>query len=159
MRITLIFFITAVLLTGCSKMEEKKQNQPETKQSATEMQNPNAQGNMQDGSQNRMENKNDLVPETAVDAKADKLIKEANDFENVYKKNNSDNIKSELMEKHLSAGIYLMYEAKLNPKKKYGPALKQFNRVLELDPENPEAINNKMQIEEIFMSLGRPMPN
>ena len=59
----------------------------------------------------------------------------------------------------MAAGKYLMFEANLSPKKKYGPALKQFKRVLELDPKNQEAMNNKMQIEDIYTSMGRPIPN
>jgi hypothetical protein len=59
----------------------------------------------------------------------------------------------------MAAGNYLMFEAKLSPKKKYGPALKQFKRVLELDPSNQDAMNNKAQIEDIYNSMGRPIPN
>jgi hypothetical protein len=158
MKITLILFFTALLFTGCSKMEEKKQNQPETKQPIENMKNPHTQGDMKDGSQNQKGDMTDMTPESSVDEKADKLIKEANDFENIYKSKNSDENKKLLLEKHMAAGNYLMFQADLNPKKKYGPALKHFNRVLELDSKNQEAMNNKLQIEDIYQSMGRPIP-
>ena len=158
MKITLILLFTALLLTGCSKMEEKKQNQPETKQQMEKMQNPHTQGDMKDGSQNQKPDMTDMAPETAVDDKADKLVKEAKDFEEVYKKNSSEENKKTLIEKNMAAGLYLTYEANLNPKKKYGPALRLFKRVLELDPKNQEAMNNKMQIEDIYNSMGRDIP-
>jgi tetratricopeptide (TPR) repeat protein len=157
MRITLILFFAAVLLAGCSKMEEKKQNQPDTRQTPGDMQNPH--GNMQNGSQDKTGDKTDMAPEGAKDEKADKLVKEADEFENTYKKSSTDENKKTLIDKHMAAGKYLMFEANLNPKQKYGPALKQFKRVLELDPKNQEAMNNKMQIEDIYTSMGRPIPN
>lgn len=157
MKITLILILAIALFSGCSKMEEKKTVQNDNKMPPSNMQNPHSQGNMQqDGLTGDM---TDMAPETAVDDKADKLVKEANDFEDVYKKSNSGENKTTLVEKHMAAGVYLMYQANLNPKKKYGPALKHFKRVLELDPNNKEAISNKMQIEDIYNSMGRPIPN
>jgi|WetSurMetagenome_2_1015567.scaffolds.fasta_scaffold07100_6 tetratricopeptide (TPR) repeat protein len=158
MKLSLILFITVALFSGCSKMEEKKQNQPETKQPPSNMQNPHTQGNIQEGSQELSGEMMDTAPESAVDEKADKLVKEAKDFEEVYKKSNSEENKKTLIDKNMAAGNYLMYQAKLNPKKKYGPALKLFKRVLELDPNNKEAMNNRMQIEDIYNSMGRDIP-
>jgi len=159
MRITLILFIIVAGFSGCSKMEEKKQNQPETKSPMTNMQNPHIQRNNKDGHQNQLSERIDMTTESVVDEKADKLVKEANDFESTYKKSNSEVNKKSLIEKHMDAGNYLMFEANLNPKKKYGPALKHFKRVLELDPNNQEAMNNRMQIEDIYNSMGRPIPD
>jgi len=157
MRITLILFVAFALFAGCSKMEEKKVGQNENKMPPSNMQNPHNQGDMkQDGLTGDM---TDMAPESAVDEKADKLIKEANDFESTFKKSNTEENKKSLVEKHMAAGVYLMYQANLNPKKKYGPALKHFKRVLELDPNNKEAISNKMQIEDIYNSMGRTIPN
>jgi hypothetical protein len=156
MRITLVLIFAVLLISGCSKMEEKKVNQNEIKSPSSNMQNPHTQGNMPDG---QVTDKTDMAPETAVDEKADKLIKDANDFEEVFKKSNTIENKSTLIEKHMAAGVYLMYQANLNPKKKYGPALKHFKRVLELDPNNKEAMSNRMQIEDIYNSMGRPIPN
>lgn len=159
MRITLILFFAAIVLSGCSKMEEKKQNQTDNKSPMNNMQNPHEKGDMKDGSQNQKGDMTDMAPETSTDEKAEKLVKEADEMESNYKKNNTEQNKKELIEKHMAAGNYLMFEAKLSPKKKYGPALKQFKRVLELDPSNQDAMNNKAQIEDIYNSMGRPIPN
>jgi hypothetical protein len=159
MRITLILLIAAALFSGCSKMEEKKLNQTDTKTNPNNMQSPHTQGNNQQQDGQMSGDKTDMAPETATDEKADKLMKEANDFEDIYKKSSSKENKTALVDKHMAAGVYLMYQANLNPKKKYGPALKHFKRVLELDPSNKEAMNNKMQIEDIYNSMGRPIPN
>lgn len=159
MRITLILFFAAIVLSGCSKMEEKKQNQTDNKSPMNNMQNPHEKGDMKDGSQNQKGDMTDMAPETSTDEKAEKLVKEADEMESNYRKNNTEQNKKELIEKHMAAGNYLMFEAKLSPKKKYGPALKQFKRVLELDPSNQDAMNNKAQIEDIYNSMGRPIPN
>ncbi|MBI5403933.1 MAG: hypothetical protein HY959_11075 [Ignavibacteriae bacterium] len=161
MRTTLILFIAAALFAGCSKMEEKKTGQNENKMPPSNTQSPHTQGNMpkDDNHSGLTGDMTDMAPETAVDDKADKLVKEANDFESTFKKSSSEENKKSLVEKHMAAGVYLMYQANLNPKKKYGPALKHFKRVLELDPNNKEAISNKMQIEDIYNSMGRPIPN
>ncbi len=163
MKIVIVLLFTATLFIGCTKMEEKKQT--ENKQPTKDMQNPHTQGDMQNPhSQGDMQNPHgqvdmtDMAPESAVDEKADKLVKEAKDFEEEYKKNSTEENKRILIEKNMAAGNYLMYQAELNPKKKYGPALKLFKRVLELDPKNQEAMNNKMQIEDIYNSMGRPIP-
>lgn len=156
MRIFFILFLSVILISGCSKMEEKKQNQNETKQPVSNMKNPHSNEN--DGLQNQMSDMTDMAPESAVDEKADKLVKDASDFESTFKNKNSEENKKILVEKHMAAGVYLMYQANLNPKKKYGPALKHFRRVLELDPNNHEAMQNKAQIEEIYNSMGRDIP-
>jgi hypothetical protein len=52
-----------------------------------------------------------------------------------------------------------MFEANLSQKKKYKPALQRYNKVLEVDPKNSEAMENKKQIEDIYQSMGMPVPN
>jgi hypothetical protein len=37
--------------------------------------------------------------------------------------------------------------------------LKKYRRVLELDPGNTEASENKKQIEDIYQSMGMPIPD
>ena len=158
MRIALLLLLSAFLIAGCSKMEDKKPVQQDNKQQTNT---PNPHGNMPPaGDQQQMTNdKTDMASEDAVDKEADKLSKEAFDFESTFKKDNSDANKKKLAEMHLAAGNYLMFKANLNPKKKYGPALKHYRRVLELDPKNQEAMANKQQIEDIYTSMGRPIPN
>lgn len=160
MKKILLLTLFAALIAGCSKMEEKKPGSENTKTNTQ-----NQQGNMQDPHSqmppnhpdvNQGNNKTDMAGDDAKDPKADELSKGAYDFENNYKKDNS--VKNQLIEKHMAAGNYLMFEANLSPKKKYKPALMHYRRVLELDPNNAEAQRNKAQIEEIYESMGRPIP-
>jgi tetratricopeptide (TPR) repeat protein len=94
-----------------------------------------------------------------VDQAAMRYSKEADDAEAKYKKSKSDTDKYFCIEKQLAAANYLMFEADMNPKDKYKPALTRYRRVLELDPNNQEAMVNKSQIEDIYKSMGKPIPN
>lgn len=158
MKKLLLLTLFVALLAGCSKMEEKKSgtenknnttNQKSTEDPHTKM--PPGHGDM------TSTDKTDMAGDDAQDPKADELSKGAYDFENNYKKDNG--VKKDLIAKHMAAGNYLMFEANLSPKKKYKPALKHYRRILELDPSNAEAQRNKTQIEEIYTSMGRPIPN
>jgi len=159
MKYTLILILSVFLFAGCTKTEQKK-GSGETSQNNTQtdpgnkgpMTNPHTTGD-------KTQDNTDAAPENATDQAADKLSKEAFDFEATYKKDNSEKNKLSLIEKHLNAGNYLMFKANLNPKKKYAPALKHYRRVLELDPKNIEAAQNKKQIEDIYEMMGRPIPS
>jgi hypothetical protein len=153
MKKLLLLTLFVALLAGCSKMEEKKsttenKTMPPVKP-GTENPHQTEQGDMKG-------NQTDMAGDDAQDSKAEELSKGAYDFENNYKKDN--NLKKDLVSKHMTAGNYLMFEANLSPKKKYKPALKHYRRVLELDPSNAEAQRNKTQIEEIYTSMGREIP-
>lgn len=93
------------------------------------------------------------------DSKADQLNKEADDADAKYIKSKSEADKKEAITKQLTAANYLMFQANLSPKKKYKPALKRYRRVLELEPSNAEAKENKQQIEDIYQSMGMPIPD
>src|SRR4030095_35870 len=93
------------------------------------------------------------------DAKADQLTKAADEADAKYQQTKSEADKKECITKQLTAANYLMFEANLSPKKKYKPALQRYRRVLELDPGNMEAAENKKQIEDIYQSMGMPIPN
>ncbi|MFA7361247.1 MAG: hypothetical protein WC139_09445 [Candidatus Kapaibacterium sp.] len=158
MKKLLLLSIFALLIAGCSKMEEKKPGMDKNKTTTQDQMDPNTKmpPNHPDVNQNTEGNMTDAAGDDAKDPKADELSKGAYDFENTYKKDN--NLKKDLITKHMSAGNYLMFEANLSPKKKYKPALMHYRRVLELDPSNAEAQRNKAQIEEIYTSMGRPIP-
>lgn len=90
---------------------------------------------------------------------ASKYITEADEADAKYQKSKSENDKKMCIEMQLKAANYLMFEADLPPREKYKPALTRYRRVIELDPKNEEAIANKTQIEEIYKSMGKPIPN
>lgn len=55
-------------------------------------------------------------------------------------------------------GVKLMEDGTVPPMMKYRPALKAFKEVLALDPGNKEASARKAVIEDIYRSMGRPVP-
>jgi len=141
-------------------MQEKKGNETQAPVQ-NDIKNPHSQNPMDNPHSMKQDQKvdnTDMAPESAKDETADKLSNEAYDFEKIYMKDKSEANKKQLIEKHLAAGNYLMFKANLHPKKKYAPALKHYRRVLELDPSNDEAKTNKEQIEMIYESMGRPVP-
>jgi hypothetical protein len=97
--------------------------------------------------------------DTKGDPKAEEMMKTADDSEAAFLKSKSDADKKAYIQKQLSAANYLMFEANLSPKKKYKPALQRYNKILEIDPQNAEAMENKKQIEDIYESMGMPIPN
>ncbi len=88
-----------------------------------------------------------------------KYTSEADEADAKYQKSKSESDKKKCIEMQLRAANYLMFEADLPPKEKYKPALQRFRRVLELDPKNEEALANKTEIEDIYKSMGKPIPN
>ncbi len=58
----------------------------------------------------------------------------------------------------LNFGNYMMSESPVPPRQKYRPALKAYNAVLALQPDNPEAAKNKKIIEDIYTQMGLPIP-
>ncbi|MEZ4691957.1 MAG: hypothetical protein R3A12_18090 [Ignavibacteria bacterium] len=97
--------------------------------------------------------------EEAVDEDALKYTKEADEADSKYQKTKSEEDKQACIYAQLKAANFLMFEADLPPREKYKPALQRYRRVLELDPKNQEAMANKTEIEDIYKSMGKPIPN
>jgi lipoprotein NlpI len=140
-----------VVLVGCSKMEEKK---PTVTPGSQQNQNQTGQ---QDGTQNPHGNFDSKTTSTG-DNQAENLKQQADDSYAVYKKEASDYNKQDAINKNMAAGMYYTYDADLPPKDKYKPALRFFRVVLELDPDNKDAKENKEKIEEIYTMMGKPVP-
>ena len=134
-----------------------------TKQTPKDTQNQQPNNQMPDDSihKNLMKNQtgNNEQTDTKGDEKAEQLSKVADDADAQYQKTKSDADKKIAIDKQMKAANYLMFEANLSPKKKYRPALKRYRRVLELDPKNDEAQKNKQQLEDIYRSMGMPIPD
>jgi len=90
---------------------------------------------------------------------SENLTKDADDADAKYVKTKSESDKKLCIEKQMEAANYLMFIADLPPKQKYRPALRRYRRVLEIDPDNVEAAQNKKQIEDIYQSMGMPIPD
>lgn len=152
-----LFIVFAVfVLSSCTKEIPK-----ELLKSEQENKTPITQQQMPDDSIHRNLMNNDI--NTSSNSEDDEklvetLTKEADVADAKYQKTKSEADKKEAIERQMEAANFLMFQADLPPKKKYRPALKRYRRVLELDPDNNEAYANKKQIEDIYESMGRPIP-
>jgi hypothetical protein len=87
------------------------------------------------------------------------LAKKVSDLEAAYAKKPSDAaIKKQLVAATYEYGHTLMMDQQLPPRMKYRTALKEFRRVLELDPNHQQAASEKAMIENIYRQMGRPIP-
>lgn len=137
--ILFVFVLVLVVMSGCSKMEEKKTTANEQQMG----QMPPDHGNMQQSNNDAM-----------------KMSQEAMDFEKVYEKDKSAKNKSELIKKHLAAGLALSPKQDMGHmnKESIRLALKHLRRVIALDPANKDANDEMKSIEEMYNQIGMPVP-
>ena len=74
------------------------------------------------------------------------------------KKPNDAKLKTETAEANYQVGYAMMMNPDLPPRVKYPGALKKFNRTLDLNPKHAKAAHDKKTIEDIYKSMGRPIP-
>lgn len=76
-----------------------------------------------------------------------------------YDKNPTDAaVKKELTDATLENANYYMYTSPLPPNQKYPKALALYRDVVKLDPTNATAQESIQVIENIYRSLGKPIP-
>lgn len=155
--LVLLFIAGLIALSSCTK------EVPKELLNSNQQQKPMTNQNMPDDSIHRnLMSANDEVTSSTTDdgdKLAETLTKEADDADTKFEKTKSDADKKVCIDKQMEAANYLMFQADLPPKKKYRPALKRYRRVLQLDPGNKEAAANKQQIEDIYKSMGMPVPD
>lgn len=102
----------------------------------------------------------DAVTDGAKKKIADGKYEEAiSDLDAAYKKNpKSAELKKALAGAYFAQGNALMNNAQMPPFRKYPGALRSFRKTVELDPTNNEAKANIKTIEDIYKSMGRPVP-
>lgn len=147
----LFLLFSVFIFTSCTKEVPKELLDKE--KSLQKQQMPN------DSIHRNLTNTQNDTSKSGGDQKADELMKEADDADSQFMKTKSDPDKKTCIQKQMAAANYLMFDANLSPKKKYRTALQRYRRVLELDPNNKEAAENKQQIEDIYKSMGMPIPN
>jgi hypothetical protein len=74
------------------------------------------------------------------------------------KKPSDAKVKSETAEANFQVGYAMMINDSLPPRVKYPGALKHYRRALTLNPKHAKAAENKKMIEDIYKSMGRPIP-
>jgi hypothetical protein len=158
-KVLMLAVLSTIIAAGCTKeipkelLNNQKPQQNQQQQVEKEK--------MPDDSihRNLSKTNTDSQTDTQGDTKAVEMMKAADDAEAKFMSSKSDADKKEYITKQMSAANYLMFEANLSPKKKYKPALQRYNKVLALDPKHAEALENKKQIEDIYQSMGMPIPN
>lgn len=148
MKYILTAILLSVMISGCSKMEEKKPT--------GDSKMPGKENSKMPGSDNTSKNESNSAGQK--DEKAETLTKSADEPVTKYASDKSESNKKNVVSTCLAAGNYLMFEAGLPPREKYRPALKYYREVLKADPKNEEALKNKKQIEDIYESMGMPIP-
>jgi FtsZ-interacting cell division protein ZipA len=155
----LIGMLLTVFFWACTKevpkelLNTNKQQMPSNKQ---EMPNDSIHKNLMQNNNQEQTNEPSYSDDSATVAK---LTKDADDADAKYQKTKSDADKKDAVDKQMAAANFLMFKAdSFTPKKKYRPALKRYSRVIEIDPSNKEAAANKKQIEDIYTSMGMPIP-
>jgi hypothetical protein len=154
MRASVIYFagVSFVMLFGCASEEPKA----ETPVGGSVAQGPI--GKMPDD-----EIHSGLTqPTTSVEAPKPKL----SDLKKVraaakaaFEKSPKDEkSKKAYVEATVKLGTATMNAAELPPREKYRGALALYREALKLDPKNEEALENKKLIEDIYKSMGRPIP-
>ena len=156
----LMGILLPVFFWACTKevpkelLNTNKQQMPSNKQ---EMPNDSIHKNLMQNNNQEQTSEPSYSEDSATVAK---LTKDADDADAKYQKTKSEADKKDAVDKQMAAANFLMFKAdSFTPKKKYRPALKRYNRVLEIDPANKEAAANKKQLEDIYTSMGMPIPN
>ena len=67
-------------------------------------------------------------------------------------------IKAALAEANLALGDFNMFNEQMPPFRKYPAALRAYRQVLTYDKTNKKAATNIKTIEDIYKSMGRPVP-
>lgn len=67
-------------------------------------------------------------------------------------------LKAEVAEASYQVGHTMMLNPNLPPRLKYRGALKHFRRTLALNPKHPKAAAEKKTIEDVYKSMGMPVP-
>lgn len=154
---SILVLVVLFAISGCTKEVPKDMqntNKQQTIQGKEQTEMPN------DSIHKNIKNKNGEVDNTKDSIMVYQLTQDADNADAKYRKTKSEADKQTAINTQMTAANFLMFQAEsLSPKKKYRPALKRYNRVLEIDPNNKEAAANKKQIEDIYQSMGMPIPN
>jgi len=102
----------------------------------------------------------DPVIDQAKKKIADKKYDEAiTSLESAYKtKPASVDLKKALADAYMAKADYFMTAESVPPRQKYPEALRSYRKVLTYDKENAKAKQNIAMIEDIYKSMGRPVP-
>ena len=94
------------------------------------------------------------------DPAVDKLVASADKLAKQSKAKPKDTkLKAKVAEAYYQAGHTMMVSPKLSSRVKYRGALKHFRSALKYNPKHAKAQAEKKMIEDIYKSMGRPVPS
>jgi hypothetical protein len=150
MSLFLLFVLGAFIFGGCTTEESKTENPAPTQASGI------PQGKMPDDEIHRGLKAPDAAEPSA---KLTTLKKAQDQAKATFDKNPKDaKAKSAYIAATVKLGTATMNADELPPREKYRGALTLYREALKLDPQNKEALANKKLIEDIYKSMGRPIP-
>lgn len=102
----------------------------------------------------------DPAVEQAKKKIADKKYDEAiTSLESAHKaKPKSPELQKALVDAYMAKADYFMTAESVPPRQKYPEALRSYRKVLAYDKDNAKAKQNVAMIEDIYKSMGRPIP-
>ena len=106
--------------------------------------------------------KQDITDETLIeiDPQIQLFVDKVGEIKAKYDENQNDESKAALVKAYIAFGDYMTYESPVSPRKgKYRRALTEYRHALALDPGNEKVQSEIQQIEEIYRSMGRPIPS
>jgi len=146
MKTLLSIFSCVVLLAACSKKAAETPQNTQTQTVPTQTTPPAKQ---------------DVSTEALV--KIDPEIQKFEDAtataKKLYEIRKDDASRSKLVQAYISFGDYMQYESPVSPRQgKYHRSLLEYRNALELDSQNRKVQAEITQIEDIYRSMGRPIP-
>lgn len=149
MKLYLVVLLISISIFGC-KSDNKELSQQQSQQLMGQGMNPQTSSS---GISITDESLTEIDP--AIKSYSEKL----NSSLKNYVSDNSLKNKSELLESYIRYADYMQYESPVSPMKgKYRKALSLYRKALELDSGNSKVMAEITQIEDIYKSMGRPIP-
>ena len=140
-----LLLVALLLTTACGNKNEEPQMQDDA----------GAQMEQSDAPQQDISNE----ALTEIDPQIQMYIGKVNEARQAYDENPDAKTKEALENAYIAFGDYMTYESPVSPRKgKYRRALVEYRHALALDPDNEKVKREIQQIEEIYRSMGRPIP-
>lgn len=95
----------------------------------------------------------------AIDGDIQQYVDAVETAKTSYDSDASVTNKDNLFKAYVAFGDYMQYESSVSPRQgKYHRALVEYRHALDLDPGNSKVLAEIAQIEDIYRSMGRPIP-
>jgi tetratricopeptide (TPR) repeat protein len=155
---SILILVLTFVIASCTKEVPKEFaiDNPQNTVDQQEMPDDEIHRNMRQGFDHALDSD---MGSNADEEKANQMMKEADLAEAKYQKSKSETDKKEAINLNLATANFMMLEANLSSKIKYRGAYKRYKKVLDLDPQNEEAAQNKQLIEDIYNQMGMDVPS